>query len=191
MRPAEGRPAIVTGSAGVSCPVTLAAGVADFWSRRQSSSASGARLHCTSRLTQPAQASQAQSSRCLSARAGGSEGCAGRAVCTRRPPAPSGLPARASRPARRRGQHRRGGPARQSGRAVRVAPARMTTRPIPASGRRATGRVVQGDALRTEVAALPCRDRPLRPTGRSPRMSRIGRPRRVQAAMREAFAQRS
>ena len=40
VRPAEGRPAIVTGSAGVSCPVTLAAGVSDLWSRCQSSSAS-------------------------------------------------------------------------------------------------------------------------------------------------------
>jgi hypothetical protein len=29
VRPAEGRPAIVTGCAGVSCPVTLVAGVSD------------------------------------------------------------------------------------------------------------------------------------------------------------------
>ena len=32
VRPAEGRPAIVTGCAGVSCPATLLAGVSD-WGR--------------------------------------------------------------------------------------------------------------------------------------------------------------
>ena len=92
VRPAEGRPAIVTGSAGVSCPVTLAAGVADFWSRRRSSSASPARrLHYTSTLTQLTQARQAPSSRGR----GGLPSPAARGVARRGPHPLDGLRGRA------------------------------------------------------------------------------------------------
>jgi hypothetical protein len=40
VRPAEGHPAIVRGCAGVSCPVTLVAGVSDCSRAAQSNSAS-------------------------------------------------------------------------------------------------------------------------------------------------------
>jgi hypothetical protein len=53
VRPAEGHPAIVTGCAGVSCPVTLVAGVSDCRRAARAAPPPPARsLHCTSTVTQ-------------------------------------------------------------------------------------------------------------------------------------------